>query len=371
VIWQWSGSDFRHALQASGVSIHDKEDNLLWIGGDSSGSLMVKNVYVAFLSTQNLSILTGWRKSLWKWDIQQKIKLFMWLAVENKILTWNNLQHRGWIGPGRCQLCKGDIEDTSHLFIHCPFTKLIWKKIKTIKKYKHEWKGNNLVECLTNWTVDKTVPSYLAALICWFIWLERNSAIFEGKEPSTQAVVIKTLGSLKKPEVSKIPPSFRSCLIAHPHDSTVACFDGATLANGKCSGAGGIIKTSVSTVYRWYFNCGEGTNTKAELMGVWATLFLANHLSIHKLQILGDSKVIIDWLNKKSELRACAIEGWKQRIRALRSKFLAISFEHIYREFNKEADLLSKKALQEPEGVITFFKWSNGLEGQRCHIKIY
>jgi len=74
---------------------------------------------------------------------------------------------------------------------------------------------------------------------------------------------IKTLGSLKKHVVTNIPPSLHSCLIAHPLDSTVACFDGATLANWKCSGARGIIKTSATTVYRWYLNCGEGTNTKA------------------------------------------------------------------------------------------------------------
>jgi len=74
----------------------------------------------------------------------------------------------------------------------------------------------------------------------------------------------------------------------------VTCFDGATQINGQCSGVGGIIKLFASTIYKWYLNCGVGTNTKAELMGAWATLFIENLLSIHKLQILGGSKVIID-----------------------------------------------------------------------------
>jgi ribonuclease HI len=115
--------------------------------------------------------------------------------------------------------------------------------------------------------------------------------------------------------VKNITPTLRSCWIDHPHEYPVACFDGATQANGLCSGVGGIIKLSATTIYKWYLNCGVGTNTKAELMGVWATLFIANYLSIHKLQILGDSKVIIDWLNNKSDLRVSSIEGWKQRIR--------------------------------------------------------
>ena len=35
-------------------------------------------------------------------------------------MNWNNLQHRGWMGPGRCQLCKGDIEDIDHLLYIVP-----------------------------------------------------------------------------------------------------------------------------------------------------------------------------------------------------------------------------------------------------------
>jgi ribonuclease HI len=63
----------------------------------------------------------------------------------------------------------------------------------------------------------------------------------------------------------------------------IACFDGATSADGKQCGAGGYLKTHDSIVTRWLMNCGEGTNTKAELMGVWATLTLAHHLSYPKL----------------------------------------------------------------------------------------
>jgi len=150
----------------------------------------------------------------------------------------------------------------------------------------------------------------------------------------------------------------------------VSCFDGATHINGKCCGVGGVIKKSDLSVYKWYFNCDEGTNTNVELLRVWATLLLENHLSIHKIQILGDSKLIIEWLNKRGDMRACTIEGGKQGIMALRSKFHEINFEHIYREFN-EADLLSKKALQEPEGVISYYKWTNGTEGLRRHTNIY
>jgi ribonuclease HI len=70
----------------------------------------------------------------------------------------------------------------------------------------------------------------------------------------------------------------------------ICWFDGAAQNNGTLSGAGGIIKTGGNTIYRWTFNCGMGTNTREELLGVWATLSLAHRLDIDHLQLLGDSK---------------------------------------------------------------------------------
>jgi len=52
------------------------EDQLLWNGDDSSGSLFVRNCYNAFFSTQALPIRRGWKNKLWKWRIQLKILLF-------------------------------------------------------------------------------------------------------------------------------------------------------------------------------------------------------------------------------------------------------------------------------------------------------
>jgi hypothetical protein len=141
---------FQRALIDSGAYIHDIEDELLWIGGDNSRSLTVKNTYLALLSTQGLSRIGGWRQVVWKWDIQLKIKLFIWLAAENKILTWDNLQQRGWEGPSRCQLCKQDTENINHLFIHCSFTKSVWERLVTGQKFKNCWEGNTLSNCFKN-----------------------------------------------------------------------------------------------------------------------------------------------------------------------------------------------------------------------------
>jgi len=186
---------------------------------------------------------------------------------ENNILTWQKLQQRGWMGPGMCHFCKNVSEENAHLFIHCSFTKSIWDKIRSIKNIRDNWDGVDLDVCLTRWMKNKNNSSSFAAHICWNIWLERNAVIFEGKKPSIQSVVIKALGATKIPEVNMNTTSNQRVRLDVPLEFSLACFDGAAQINGTCSGAGGIIKLSSTKVYKLYYNCSKGTNTKTELLG--------------------------------------------------------------------------------------------------------
>jgi hypothetical protein len=94
-------------------------------------------------------------------------------------------------------------------------------------------------------------------------------------------------------------------------------------------------------------------------------------VSYHSLRVMGDSRVIIDWLSNKGRLQVSALEGWKNRIKVLINHFQNISFHHVYRHFNSEADTLSKQALGEPEGHISFVRWYKGIEGPREIYKIH
>jgi hypothetical protein len=113
-------------LVGSGIQLQDSTDELHWIGGDKSGLLSVKNVYWAIATKIWQQKTTGWRRKLWIWDLALKIKLFIWLVVENKILTWDNLQGRGWEGPNICHLCLKEPETVNHLLVNCYFTQQVW-----------------------------------------------------------------------------------------------------------------------------------------------------------------------------------------------------------------------------------------------------
>jgi ribonuclease HI len=205
------------------------------------------------------------------------------------------------------------------------------------------------------------------------VWLERNRKVFENGIPSTSTVVYKTLGMLTNwttlhPRKEVIKNKVKKHI---PEGMPTGWFDGAAQSNGLQSGAGGLISISKNSHYRWTFNCGPGTNTRAELLGVWATLHLATRLNIEVLQIFGDSIIVIDWLNSRGKLQVISLLGWKDRIRELQSTFRKINFNHTYREHNKEADLLSKAALQKQAGIITFNHWVDGHEGPPHILNLY
>jgi ribonuclease HI len=154
-------------------------------------------------------------------------------------------------------------------------------------------------------------------------------------------------------------------------DGNCAWFDGASQNSGSLCGAGGYFINCDGSRITWTLNCGFGTNTKAELLGAWASIYLATRHNILDLHLRGDSKIIIDWLRKRGKLHVSDLECWKDRILELSQTFSQIKFSHIYREQNTNADLLSKKAFLEPPGILTYHLGENGLEASSHSISIF
>jgi hypothetical protein len=143
------------------------------------------------------------------------------------------------------------------------------------------------------------------------MWLERNKKLFKNGIPSTSTVAYKTLGMLKnwttihpRKEITKTKAKTHM-----PEDIPTGWFDGAVQSNGLQSGVGGLISTLLNSQCRWPFNCGPTTNTRAELLGAWATLHLASRINIDVLPLFGDSIIVIDWLNSKGKLQVTTLLG--------------------------------------------------------------
>ncbi|KAJ3694111.1 hypothetical protein LUZ60_009591 [Juncus effusus] len=123
-----------------------------------------------------------WQKALWKIKCPPKVKLFAWIALQNKILTADNLAKRGWPATTRCVMCNSLDETSDHLFVRCDFAKWYWNRtlIYLQLPFNSEcsqmdlWYANrNLLNLEKRKTWDML---WIAGI--WCIWLERNKRIF-------------------------------------------------------------------------------------------------------------------------------------------------------------------------------------------------
>jgi len=120
-------------------------------------------------------------KMLWGSKLPLKIKVFMWLAYQDRLQTGENLKKRHWKGDGSCCVCKVP-ESLDHIFFMCPialFTRacardaLGWERIP-----------NSMSDFLEGW-LPLGCRNYgqeliIFAGVLWSLWTTRNKMVIEG-----------------------------------------------------------------------------------------------------------------------------------------------------------------------------------------------
>jgi ribonuclease HI len=56
---------------------------------------------------------------------------------------------------------------------------------------------------------------------------------------------------------------------------------------------------------------------KVELTALWAFLFLVNSLNLRKVQIFGDSQVVVEWVKGKVQIQVACFQPLMRRIHDL------------------------------------------------------
>ena len=135
-------------------------------------------------------------------------------------------------------------------------------------------------------------------------------------------------------------------------------FDGASTKN--IGGIGFCLYLNESHSFDFAMGARLCTNTKAELVGLWALLLTTQMMGIPTLKVFGDSSVIINWAKGTATLSPPELHYWCKETRNLYSHFLELSFCHIYREHNQHADRLSKLALSLALGFGSYSEFFDG-----------
>ena len=111
--------------------------------------------------------------------------------------------------------------------------------------------------------------------------------------------------------------------------------------------------------------CGDNTNTCAELLALWSVLRVSLLMGLPLQLVLGDSMVIITWVKRLATLEIPSLKHWCDEIFSMLHTVPPVTFDHIFREHNKLADSLSKKALNLEMGKGYFTEtWDDMVIGE-------
>eukprot|EP00253_Pinus_taeda_P024317 PITA_24317 len=317
-------------LQGKSPSKATTKDKRGW--GSLSGSFTVSEGYKRIIAVPYAPPNPAQWKFIWDFPSLPKIDFFCWTVAHQSILTRDNLRRRGMEGPSRCPLCLSDEETLSHLLLLCPFAQEVWRgnfSRRKLQSYRVISKIKALLgEALEANTSSRNETSLVKEEEQWLKDLIPNL-----KERPVPPALSQANWEIRLEELEFI--KWRLAL-----DDHCLFFDGASKGNPGVAGSGGVLLSPGGfPELRFHWGLGIETNNRAEALALWQGLSLAINRNILSLSVFGDSRLIIQALLFPKSSHQVHLATIIRKIRLLLPKFNKISFFHILRTLNSQADL--------------------------------
>ena len=171
--WKSIWNRFISHLVLSGIRLTNDPDTLLWDFNKKDGKLTAAKAYECIVKSHCPVPGNRLYTSLWSSSLLRKIGCFTWLVLKNKVLTWDNLQKRGKMGPGICPLCLADEETVLHLFSRCMFWKYLQALLCDQFQYYIPPEYDSIEKLMDYWvnTIPRSSPHFfLPHHTIWAIW---------------------------------------------------------------------------------------------------------------------------------------------------------------------------------------------------------
>jgi len=176
-------SELVQAVQGIPIPSTEVSDSFCW-GLTGNGAFSTKSATWKAHEHLSPSSPTWQYKWLWKLNVMPKIRVFLWQLCHNSLPSRGTLLRREIQLDPICPACLNDIEDTDHIFLHCPLAKHTWDLTVV-----HHWLPSFPFVSLSLPTRDQLHDLALqksplltrVALLLWSIWKSRNAYIFNNE----------------------------------------------------------------------------------------------------------------------------------------------------------------------------------------------
>ncbi|KAF7842964.1 ribonuclease H [Senna tora] len=297
-------------------------DRICW-SGSTNGCFSVKDAYRGLTCSVNTG--GGPWKRIWRIDVPERIRLFVWQVVHNKLLTrsycskWNG-------GSSSCHACQGVAEDCLHVLRDCRHAMALWRDLV---------KPSLLMDFLQGGLRD------------W--WRNGDLHNCDHRRISAPAVVVKSFLA----EITDVPDVLGSSDRTRRSEEILVSWekpdsgwvkvnsDGAVKLAIGSAGCGAIIRDEhgawVGGVIRALGRCSV---LKAECWGALEGLRLAKDLNCRRVVLESDSKTLVDGVIHV-DIPGAEFSSLFCEIRCLLRGFDEFRVQHRWRQANLCADFLA------------------------------
>jgi ribonuclease HI len=147
-------------------------------------------------------------------------------------------------------------------------------------------------------------------------------------------------------------------------------FDKACQGHPPACGVGVVLHLKKDDYIHIHYALENDTNNRAEFISLWTLLEIVVRKVIKKLQVMGDSKMVIEWERKKANVHNIRLESLLQDIKLSFQSFEWLSFNHILCELNEKEDSLSKESLQLLVGAFGYYEFIEGEEIEAMEFRL-
>ena len=129
--------------------------------------------------------------------------------------------------------------------------------------------------------------------------------------------------------------------------SATANVDGGSRGNPGPAGYGVRIERDDGTIVELKESLGVATNNVAEYNGLLAALRWAMEHGVRALHVRSDSELLVKQMTGAYRVKNPGLQPLYEEARALVREIGRVTFEHVRRELNKEADRLANEAMDD------------------------
>ena len=211
--------------------------------------------------------------------------------------------------------------------------KLLYAILITSRKLRHYFKAHK-IKVASSYPLGDILHNKGAngRVIKWSVELDAFSIEFTPRSTIKSQALADFIEEWT--EIQDPPPDTRS-------EHWIMYFDGALNRDGP--GAGVLFISPKSEQLKYVLQLlFKATNNAAEYEALIHGLRIAVTLGIKRLLAYGDSKVVIQQVNKDWECTKEKMDAYCREIRKLETKFYSLEFHHVPRDNNVAADVLSK-----------------------------